>query len=141
MARVWQSTTLSVSIQRQPKRVYDFVSNPPNLPRWATTFCRSVRRLRGQWIIQTPQGPVNIRLARKNAVGVLDHEVRPAAGSTVFVPMRVVPNNRGSEVLLTLFRQTGMSATRYVQDIDLVKQDLKTLKSVMEAGTSRGRRR
>jgi hypothetical protein len=56
MAAMLTSRTLSVSIQRDPGTVYAFVSNPEHLPQWATAFCRSVKRVNGEWIVETPQG-------------------------------------------------------------------------------------
>jgi hypothetical protein len=73
-------------------------------------FCRSIKKTSGEWIIETPQGPVKIKIAPKNDFGILDHTVIPAPGVEVFVPMRVVPNSSGSEVIFTLFQQPGMSA-------------------------------
>ena len=133
MTALLKSRILSIAIDRKPKRVYAFVSNLANLPKWATTFCRSVRHSKGTWIAETPQGPVEIRLAKKNGFGIVDHSVQPSAGAAVFVPMRVIPNGRGSEVIFTLFRLPEMSDARYAEDIRWVKQDLNTLKRVMEA--------
>ena len=53
----------------------------------------------------------------------------------LFVPMRVVSNGSGSEVLLTLLQSPGMSDAQYGTDTQLVTQDLATLKQVMERGT------
>ena len=82
--------------------------------------------------METPQGPVGIRIAKKNSLGVLDHYIKPAGCGEVLVPVRVVLNGTGSEVIFTVFRQTGMSAKSYAGDIELVKKDLRTLKKVME---------
>lgn len=132
MAPLLRSKTLSVSIDCDPKKVYEFVSNLENLPKWAKTFCRSIRRSDGEWIVETPQGPVKINIAEKNDFGILDHYVRPSAGAELFVPMRVVPNDYGSEVLFTLFQSPDISDESYAEDIRLVVQDLKRLKSIME---------
>lgn len=132
MAPLLRSKTLSVSISCDPKKVYELVSNLENLPRWAKTFCLSIRRSNGEWTVETPQGPVKIRIAGKNDLGVLDHHVRPTAGAELFVPMRVVPNGSGSEVLFTLFRLPGVSDESYAEDMRLVEQDLRSLKSLME---------
>jgi hypothetical protein len=51
----------------------------------------------------------------------------------VFVPMRVVANEAGSEVLFTLFRPPVMTEFRLQQDIALVTSDLQRLKQLMEA--------
>ena len=132
MAALLKSRTLSVSINCDPGRVYEFVSKPENLPKWAKMFCRSIKKSNGKWIAETPQGPVKVRFTGKNNFGVLDHYVNPGPGVEVFVPMRVVPNASGSEVLLTLFQLAGMSDEKFAEDIGWVRQDLRTLKGIME---------
>jgi len=126
------SRTLSVSINCHPDKVYDFVSGLENMPLWATTFCKSIKKSDGEWIAGTPQGQVKIRLAEKNHFGVLDHYISPAPGVEVYVPMRVVPNGSGSEMIFTLFRTPDMSAEQYAEDAKLVERDLQTLKDVLE---------
>lgn len=64
--------------------------------------------------------------------GVLDHWVTPAPGVEVYVPMRVVANGEGSEVIFTLFQQPGMTDEQFAADARLVEQDLATLKKVLE---------
>ena len=91
-----------------------------------------VKKSDGEWIIETPQGPMGIRIAPKNDFGILDHTVIPTPGMEVFVPMRVVPNASGSEVVFTLFQQSGMSDEDFARDQGMVEQDLATLKQVME---------
>ena len=126
------ATTLSVSIERAPREVSDFVSEPRNLPRWAAGLARSVRPDGDSWIAETAQGPVRVRFAASNAFGVLDHYVRPVAGREIAVPMRAVPNGDGSEVLITVFQQPEMTEAQYQQDLGLVKRDLERLKRVLE---------
>ena len=127
-----QSRTLTVSIERPPADVYDFVSSPENLPRWAPGLCRSVRRSEGQWIVETPDGPVKFRFVGRNEFGVLDHSVSPAPGLETMNPMRVVPNGSGSEVIFTVFQRSGMSAEQFAEDAGLVERDLRTLKTILE---------
>jgi hypothetical protein len=137
MAALLKSRTVSVAINCDPATVYEFVSNPENLPKWAKMFCRSIKKSNGGWIVETPQGPVNVRFSKRNDFGVLDHYVSSAPGVEVFVPMRVVPNGSGSEVLLTLFQPAGMSGERFAEDIRWVEQDLHHLKSIMEGQSKR----
>ena len=127
-----KSKTLTISINCNPKKVYQFVSNLENMPKWAKTFCRSIKKSAGEWIIETPQGPMGIRIAPKNDFSILDHTVIPAPGVEVYVPMRVVPNGGGSEVIFTLFQQPRMSDESFAKDQGMVEQDLYTLKQVME---------
>ena len=132
MATVLESRTLSVTIARPPRKVYEFVSNPENLPRWAAGLGKSVRKTGAGWVVETPQGPMQLRFAEKNDFGVLDHHVTTAQGVEIYVPMRVVPNGSGSGVTFTLFRMPEMSDKRFAEDTGMVERDLKTLKSTLE---------
>ncbi|MFH0792879.1 MAG: SRPBCC family protein [bacterium] len=133
MTALMKSQTLNISIECDPRKVYDFVSNLANLPKWATTFCQGIRKMDGEWVAQTPQGAVTIRMAARNDFGVLDHTVIPAPGVEVFVPMRVVPNATGSEVIFTLFRQPNMADADFTRDQEMVRRDLNSLKSALES--------
>ena len=128
-----KSLTLSISINRGPREVYDFVSNAENLPRWAKMFCLSVRKTNGDWIVETPQGSVKLRFAERNAFGVLDHYVTVSPGVEIYVPMRVVQNGQGSEVLFTLFQAKDTPDEKFAEDKRRVNQDLRNLKKVLEA--------
>lgn len=124
--------TLTVAINCPPGKVYEFVSNPENLPKWAKGLCESVRKSDNEWLVETPQGAMKLRFAPKNDFGVLDHYVSPAPGVEVYVPMRVVPNGSGSELIFTVFRSPDMSDDKFAEDIGLVERDLQTLKKILE---------
>jgi uncharacterized protein YndB with AHSA1/START domain len=132
MASVLRSKTLSVSIECPPGRVYDFVSNPENLPKWATAFCRSVRKSEREWIVETSDGPMRMKFARQNDFGVLDHYVTVKPGVEILNPMRVVPNGSGSEIMFTLFQLPDISNEKFAEDAALVERDLRALKKLLE---------
>ncbi len=132
MADVLESTTISVSICASPQLVYEFVSNPENLPLWAPGFCKSARRSEHGWLVESADGPVVLRFADRNPYGVLDHVVRTPAGLEFHNPMRVIPNGTGSEVLFTLFRTASMPDQQFARDARLVEKDLRTLKQIIE---------
>jgi hypothetical protein len=48
-----KSRTLSVQINRRPAAVYEFASNPRNLPQWVRSFCLSVRKSGDDWLMET----------------------------------------------------------------------------------------
>ena len=127
-----KSKTISVSIYRDPRDVYEFVSDPANLPKWAAGLGSSIEKINDQWIASTPQGPAKIRFVDRNHFGVLDHYVTSAPGTKVYVPMRVVPNADGTELIFTLFRLPGMTDEKFAQDTMLVLTDLMALKNLLE---------
>jgi hypothetical protein len=131
-----KSTSLTVSINCDPRTVYEFVSNLENLPKWASKAFQSITQDKGEWIAETPQGSAKVDLAQRNDFGVLDHYVSLSTlGVEVYVPMRVVKNGiNGSEVIFTLFYTSHMSEEKFAQDVKMVEQDLKNLKNIMEEG-------
>lgn len=104
MPPLLRSRTLSVSIDCSPARVYAFVRNVENLPRWAGGLASAVRK-----------GVVTL-----------------APGVDILNPMRVVANGSGSEVSFTLFQLPGTSAEKFAEDAGLVERDLRALKRVLE---------
>jgi len=134
MSALFEPRIISVSIARDPREVYAFVSNPANLPRWASGIGSSIEQIKGEWSAQTPNGPVKVRFAPRNDLGVLDHYVTVAPGVEIYIPMRVVPNGSGSELIFTLFRQPDMTDEKFREDADWVLRDLTRLKDIFETG-------
>jgi hypothetical protein len=128
---------ISIYIARRPAEVYEFASDPRNLPRWATGLARSeVRRDGDEWIADAPFGQVRVKFAQRNSFGVMDHDVTLESGVTIHNPRRVVPNVEGSEFLFTLIRQPGMSDEQFAKDKAAVEKDLKTLRDLLERKSS-----
>ena len=124
---------VGVYIARPPAEVYEFASDPRNVPRWAAGLARSEIRPDGDaWVADAPFGRVRVKFAERNAFGVMDHDVTLESGVTVHNPMRVMPNGEGSEFVFTLIRQAGMSDTQFAEDQAAVQNDLKTLKALLE---------
>ena len=106
--------------------------NLENLPKWANAAFQSIRGQDGEWIVGTPQGSAKVRIIQRNEFGVLDHYVILPSGMEVFVPLRVVKNDSGSEVMLTIFQTLDKSEKKLAEDVDMVERDLKNLKNIME---------
>ena len=133
-----EARTLSMCIRRSPTVVYEFMANPYNLPLWASGLGNSIRAGASAdegWIAETEQGSITIHFSPINDFGVLDHVVTLTSGASLFVPMRVLINGSGSEVLLTLFRQQNMSDERFEADAEWVIRDLTALKLLLERDT------
>ena len=77
-------------------------------------------------------GTVKVNFVEKNKFGILDHDVTLSSGAKFYNPMRVFPNNHGSEVIFTLYRQTGMSDQKFADDAGSVERDLNKLKTLLE---------
>jgi len=122
-----------VSIGLDARRAYNFLARPENFPKWASGLAGSLAESGGEWLAQTPQGPMKVRFSERNAFGVLDHWVYPAPGVEIHVPLRVIANGDGCELVLTLFRQPGMTDEKFAADADWVMRDLMAAKALLEA--------
>jgi len=123
---------ISVSIHRAPREVYDFASNPENLPKWATGLAGGIKKVNDEWMAESPSGKVKIRFAERNPFGILDHDVILESGVQIHNRMRVVPNGNGSEVIFTLLHQPDMSDEKFEEDAKWVEKDLNILKGLLE---------
>jgi len=132
MADTLESRTVTVRIARPPQEVYDFASVPANFPRWASGLARSLKNVNGEWIADAPEGQVRIRFTERNDFGILDHQVAVRPGVEIYIPMRVIANGTGSEVMFTLFRLPDMTDEAFERDAEWVARDLNALKALLE---------
>jgi hypothetical protein len=126
--------TYSISIDRNWQALYEAIWRPEIFPNWASGLTESDLRRGGTgWIADGPEGPVTIRFTPHNDYGAMDHVVETEDGRHVHIPLRVIANGEGAEVMLTLFRQPGMTDEEFARDAKWITRDLRALKTyVME---------
>jgi hypothetical protein len=140
MAEMMEARSVSVAIRRDWREVYEFVRRPENFARWASGAAKSLRQEGADWVADGPDGRVVLRFAAPNDVGVLDHWVVPGLGAEVYMPLRAIANGGGGcELVLTLFRQPGMTDAVFARDAEWVARDLATLKGLLEGEAASGR--
>ncbi|MFT3694082.1 MAG: hypothetical protein QM831_13140 [Kofleriaceae bacterium] len=105
------STTIAVPLAR----AYDFAHRPDNFPKWAEGMTADAR------VDYTP----------KNEYGILDHRVH-VGDKVIYVPLRMIANGDGTEVVFTLFREPEMSDADFARDEAMVVKDLANLKALLE---------
>lgn len=130
--------TFSISIKRDWRALYEQIWRPEFFTRWASGLADSDLRQDGDaWLAEGPEGPIRIRFTDHNAYGVMDHVVDAGDGAEIHVPLRVVANGEGAEVMLTLFRQPGMDDEKFAGDARWINKDLAALKQLIERGAER----
>jgi hypothetical protein len=126
-----ESQTISVAIPCDWQTLYERIWRPEYFPEWASGLSSAtMRRDGGSWLASGPAGSVRIRFTDRNALGVMDHWVELGDGQSVYVPLRVIANDEGAEVQLTLFRQPGMTADKFEEDAAWVRGDLDRLREL-----------
>ncbi|MCU1410445.1 MAG: polyketide cyclase [Rhodoglobus sp.] len=129
-----ESQHLSVYIRRSVDAVYDYASDPANLPNWAEGLSVGIELVDGDWVSISPMGKVIVEMVEPNKLGVLDHWVTTPEGDLFYNPVRVIEADGGSEIIFTLRRQPGMSDDAFEADAIAVVTDLATLKELLERG-------
>jgi len=129
-----EAITLSVTVDRPWRSLYEAFWRPEAFPTWASGLGRSRLSQQGErWLAQGPEGAVVIRFTDHNPYGVMDHWVELASGESVYVPLRIIANGDWAEVQLTLFQQPGVDEATFARDAAWVRQDLQALKALAEA--------
>jgi hypothetical protein len=126
---------VTICIGRPADEAYAFLSMPQNFPKWASGLGKSLRKVGGEWIAETPEGPARVSFSEPNSFGVLDHTVALPHGGSVYIPLRVLPSGRGCELELTLIRRPGTSDEQFSADAAWVMRDLQAAKRILETGS------
>jgi hypothetical protein len=127
-----ESRTITVRIDRPIENVNEFLANPANWNQWAFGLGKNIRRSKDGWIADSDGGIAKVLFTPRNNFGVVDHTVIRPSGQRVYVPMRLLVNGTGCELLFTLFREPNMSDAQFVSDAGFVQRDLNGLKKLLE---------
>jgi len=130
---VQYSITKTVSIDAPPTRVFEFLANAANWPKWAIVNVKSIEPAGGDWWdMETPAGMARLRIRPNAEFGTLDHDFN-APDASWTVPARVVSNGSGSEVMITFFQPPSFTRQFFEEQLALVDKELAQLRSLMES--------
>ena len=127
----WPARHISRFIDRKPAEVCAFLADHRNLPKWAAGLSSGISEANGVIISESPMGKVQVRFAPGGKLGIFDHDVTLPDGQTFHNPLRVLKNDAGSEVVLTLYRHPGVTDEAHEKDAALVAADLERLASAL----------
>ena len=121
------SRHVSRVIAASPNAVYEFASDPDNLPRWAAGLARTeVVREGDALVVDSPMGRVTVRFVPRNEYGIVDHDVTLPSGTIVTNPVRVLAHPEGAEIVFTI-RQLELTDDEFDRDTRMVEEDLDRL--------------
>ena len=127
-----ESRQITVRIDRPFEKVYKFLVDPANWNQWAFGLGKNIRRSGDGWVADSGGGIAKVQFTPQNSFGVVDHTVIRPSGERVFVPMRLIANGSGCELIFTLFREPNMSDAQFASDAAYVQRDLDGLKRLLE---------
>jgi len=106
-----QTSTHTLPLAATKAAAFAFLADIQNLPKWATQFCRSLRRdPEGRWIVETPHGEILFRIAADPETGVIDMFGGVSESEMAYWPARVVERpGHGSLFIFTALQYPGVS--------------------------------
>jgi hypothetical protein len=125
----------AIEIQATPLKVFEFVREPGNLPRWAHAFKSAGG---GRALLETPAGAVDIGLSTEadSKTGTVDWRLEFADGSVGLAQSRVTKTTRGTSIYSFVLHAPPVPLEQLegalaAQRLTLAKE-LSTLKSILE---------
>lgn len=125
--------TKTISINAPQHRVFAFLADAANWPKWAIVNVKSIKPADGQWWdMETPAGMAKRRIRPNAEFGILDHDFN-APDASWTVPARLVPNGSGCLFMITFFQPPAFTKQLFEEQAALVDKELSQLKSLMES--------
>lgn len=78
-----------------PEKLFSFLSNIENLPKWATTYVRELRKVGDDYKIMTPEGEMYQMFDCDKQTGTIDMYGGPTKEEVWRWPARVTTDNMG----------------------------------------------
>lgn len=125
-----KSKTATLILNMPKERVFSYVSNVNNLPRWATEFCKELRTIDGKTRVVTDHGELFLQIAADENTGVVDFLAGPTEDKMGVFPSRVVAlPDETSAYSFTLFQAADMSDEEFEKGFRSLQKELENLKN------------
>jgi hypothetical protein len=127
------SRTVSVVVDAPKERVFSFLSDVKNLPKWATEFCRELRTVGGKYKVVTcdpSKGEIFFKIRADEPTGVIDMYAGPTEDQMGIFPTRVVElPNGASAYVFTMFQAPDMSDDLFNAQYESLKREFRNIEN------------
>jgi len=127
--------TRNISIAAPPDAVLELLGDPRRLPDWAPAFAKAVKPDGQDWLIDSGEDQLRIRIRTSLEHGTVDllRPKDPSRGAH----MRVLSNEDGSEFVFTLVFPPGADEGSITRQMTIVEDELRTVRDLCEHRESR----
>jgi uncharacterized membrane protein len=128
-----QSKTKSVFIKAPVSKVFSYISNLANWPRWAISNVIAVKPGSTEWwAMETRTGLGRIRIKPDEAAGILDYDL-VSAGIQWPVRVQLKASGEGTDFSLTYTPPDAASPEAFDKQVGTADKELARLKELMES--------
>jgi hypothetical protein len=110
------------------ERVFEYMSDIENLPRWATEFARELKVVDGRHVVVNGLGEFVFKIESDPDTGVVDMFAGPAEDEMGVFPTRVVELPGGASAYsFTMFQAPGMPDELFDSQYESLKREFENL--------------
>ncbi|OFX12596.1 MAG: hypothetical protein A2516_06445 [Alphaproteobacteria bacterium RIFOXYD12_FULL_60_8] len=125
--------TKTILINAPKDKVFGYVADIMNLPKWANDFCQSVRRVGNDHIIQSCAGEMYFRIDSHAATGVVDLFAGPQKDMMICWPSRVMKLAENVSLLsITAQPDPGSTPEQFDMETAHLEQHLDNIRKAVE---------
>ena len=126
-----QSETLSAILAAPARVVFNYLSDPNNLPEWATEFCLGLSEENGVYTAQTPMGELIMNVEADSKSGVID--MYASSDGQKGLPLATRALSLSEEQTLytvTFIREPGVTDSMFQQQLGSLRKEMDNLRSL-----------
>ncbi len=128
------SITESCVVSAPKSRVFGFLSNIENLPKWSTQFVKKITKADGKYKATTPIGEVLIKFETEQNSGTIDIYAGPTEKQMTGAFLRIVLLSENSTgVTFTFFQYSGVDDNTWKIFCDWIKIEVGNIKKIFDS--------
>lgn len=122
------SRTVTAVFPAPKERVFDYMSDIDNLPRWATEFARELKVVDGKHVVVNNLGEFLFEIRSDESSGVVDMYAGPTEEEMGVFPTRVVELPGGASAYsFTMFQAPGMPDELFESQYESLRREFENL--------------
>jgi hypothetical protein len=126
-----RSRTVTTVLPVAASRVFDYMSDIENLPKWATEFARELKRENGDYKVVNNLGEFFFEIHADERTGVIDMLAGPSKDELAVFPTRAVELPGGhTAYTFTMFQGPGMPDELFESQYESLKRECENLEAV-----------
>ncbi|HHM05731.1 MAG TPA: hypothetical protein ENJ19_08305 [Gammaproteobacteria bacterium] len=122
--------TFTVTVPVGRDILFNYLSDPHNLPEWATVFCKTLRRDGANIKIDTPMGERYFQIRADAGTGVIDMLSSPDGENWNTLPTRVIPLADKHCAYSVCFAQGDLPDELFQAQSASIKQELDNIRQL-----------
>lgn len=125
--------TRTVSFNAPKDKVFTYLSNIENLPKWATGFCKELKKVDSDYKVKTPDGEIYFWIQDDEKTGVMDMFGGPTKDQAACWPARVIGlPDQTCVFIFTALQLPGMPEEVFEMQCKSLDQEFENIRHAVE---------